>query len=175
MMIEHDTWGVILDRTREDELDTEYSIFTWDLGKVRAKAISVRKPAARLAGHLEPGTLSRLRLVQRVTDGNFRIAESLMEEKTKDPRAIRAMIFADQMTALLQADISLFGFLKDLATGSFTGSEALSYRKILSIIGLDPSEAVCANCGSKEIAYFLPQDIMFLCHKCLSEKKQSIG
>ena len=172
-MIEHTTWGVVLNRTRDDELDTEYSIFTWDLGKVRAKAVSVRKITSKLAGHLEPGSLIRLRLVQKTADGNFKIVESLVEERTKDKSAIMAMLFVDQMTELLQTDIHLFAFLKSLAVGGVSGGEVSYYRRILTILGFDPDGATCSVCGEAKIAYFIPQDIMFLCLQCLQKAKQA--
>lgn len=183
-MIEHATWGVVLDRTRDDELDTEYSIFTWDLGKVKAKATSVRKITSKLAGHLEPGSLIRLRLVQKAVDGNFKIVESLVEERTKDQAAVKAMLFVDQMTGLLQADIYLFAFLKGLAANEVTGGEVGRpageprrevgyYRRILTLLGFDPENATCSVCNEAKIAYFIPQDIMFLCHQCLQKVKQS--
>jgi DNA repair protein RecO (recombination protein O) len=172
-MIEHATWGVILDRTRDDELDTEYSIFTWDLGKVRAKAQSVRKITSKLAGHLEPGSLSRLRLVQKSADGNFKAVESLVEERSSDPAVIRALLFADKMTPLLQHDLHLFAFLKDLVSGVAEGTEAAYYRRLLAILGYDPDNASCSVCGKAKIAYFVPQDIIFLCHQCLQDQKRA--
>jgi len=172
-MIEHATWGVILDRTRDDELDTEYSIFTWDLGKVRAKAQSVRKITSKLAGHLEPGSLSRLRLVQKSADGNFKVVESLIDERSSDPAVIRSLLFADKMTPLLQHDLHLFAFLKDLVSGAGQGGEAGYYRRILTILGYDPDNATCFVCGKSEIAYFVPQDIIFLCHQCLQNQKRN--
>jgi recombinational DNA repair protein (RecF pathway) len=172
-MIEHATWGVVLDRTRDDELDTEYSIFTWDLGKVKARATSVRKITSKLAGHLEPGSLIRLRLVQKAVDGNFKIVESLIEERTKDQAAVKAMLFVDQMTGLLQADIYMFAFLKGLAANEISGGEVGHYRRILTLLGFDPENATCSVCNEAKIAYFIPQDIMFLCHQCLQKVKQS--
>ncbi|MDD4931553.1 MAG: recombination protein O N-terminal domain-containing protein [Candidatus Colwellbacteria bacterium] len=171
-MIENSTWGVILDRINDNGLDTEYSIFTWDLGKVKAKATSVRKITSKLAGHLEPGTLARLRLVQKAIDGNYKIAESLIDERTKDPRAMSALLFVDRMTPILQTDIHLFAFLKALVSGEEEGSEASHYRKVLSILGFDPEHAICSICGEDKIAYFIPQDIMFLCHQCLRKTRK---
>ena len=53
-MTEHFTWGIVLDKKAIGEADGEYSIFTWDVGKVIARATSSRKTLSRLAGHLEP-------------------------------------------------------------------------------------------------------------------------
>lgn len=52
--------GIILSSCDANEYDRIYSFYTLEQGLARAVARGVRKPAARLAGHLEPATLSEI-------------------------------------------------------------------------------------------------------------------
>lgn len=168
-MTEHFTWGVVLQKEPVGEADNEYSVFTWDVGKIRARATSSRKILSRLAGHLEPGTLSLVRIARKNEEGRFRMAEALSEEKTKSASALRVLSFAESLIPLEQPDINMFAFLRSLVTEGVV-SEAKSYAKLLKLAGFDPEEAKCGICGGNEIAYFSPQDIMFLCAPCLRKR-----
>ncbi len=64
MAITYKTQGVIL-RSRESRAaDRLYIIYTSGYGKIAASAKSVKKATSKLAGHLEPLTLSNLHLAQ---------------------------------------------------------------------------------------------------------------
>lgn len=58
------TEGIILSKTGVGEADALYTIYTQDLGKVRALAKGVKKEEAKLKGHLEQLCLSRVSLVE---------------------------------------------------------------------------------------------------------------
>lgn len=163
---------MVLQKEPVGEADSEYSVFTWDVGKIRARASSSRKILSRLAGHLEPGTLALLRIVRKNEEGRFRMAEALSEEKTKSPAVIRVLSLAESLIPLEQPDINMFAFLKSLIVQG-ADSEAKSYAQLLKLAGFDPEAAKCGVCGRSEIAYFSPQDIMFLCAPCL--KKRTTG
>ncbi|MFA4999149.1 MAG: DNA repair protein RecO [Parcubacteria group bacterium] len=171
-MTEQFSWGVVLKKEPIGESDSEYSVFTWDLGKVRARATGSRKILSRLAGHLEPGTLATVRIARRNAEGNFRMAEALSERKTKSPAVVRVLSFADELLPLEEPDIKIFSFLKDLISNGVK-SEADSYATVLALTGFDPKMAKCGICGTEKIAYFSPEDIMFLCAPCLKRKTNS--
>ena len=164
-MTEHFTWGIVLDKKAIGEADSEYSIFTWDVGKVIARATSSRKTLSRLAGHLEPGTLAMIRIVRKNERGRFRMAEALSENKTKNPIVIKVFSLADSLIPLEQPDINIFAFLKNLVLNE-TQSEALACTSLLKLVGFDPKTAKCGVCGSEAIACFAVQDIIFLCAIC---------
>jgi DNA repair protein RecO len=170
-MTEHFTWGIVLDKDPTGEADCDYSIFTWDIGKVKARATSSRKIISKLAGHLEPGTLASIRIVRKNIEGRFRIIEAMSEQKARSPEALRILMFAEKLIALEQSDIKMFSLLKDLIASEDI-SEPYFYAGILKAAGFDPDNARCGVCGSGKIAYFSPQDIMFLCLPCL-EKRNS--
>ncbi len=56
--------GIILQHTDWGEADRLLTIYTRELGKVRAIAKGVRKPRSRKAGHIEPFTRSTLLLAR---------------------------------------------------------------------------------------------------------------
>ncbi len=65
-MHEYVTKAVVLDKaTHGGEVDARYSFFTERYGKIRAKAKSSRKIVSKLAGHLEPGTLASVRIIEQ--------------------------------------------------------------------------------------------------------------
>ncbi len=64
MAITYKTQGIIL-RSRESRAaDRIYIIYTADYGKIAASAKSAKKATSKLAGHLEPLTLSNLHIAQ---------------------------------------------------------------------------------------------------------------
>lgn len=64
MAITYKTQGIIL-RSRESRAaDRLYIIYTADYGKIAATARSAKKATSKLAGHLEPLTLSNLHVAQ---------------------------------------------------------------------------------------------------------------
>ncbi len=139
------------------------------MGKIRARAQGSRKILSRLAGHLEPGTLALVRIVRKNEEGRFRIAEALREEKSGSASAIGVLSLAESLIPLEQPDINMFAFLKSLVVEGIE-TEAKSYAALLKLSGFDPESARCGVCGGNKIAYFSPQDIMFLCAPCLKKR-----
>ncbi len=191
--MEYITKGIILDKKEKGE-DSEFIIFTEDLGKIYGQAVSARKITSKLASHLEPASFSQLRLIKKSFKDDFKIADALSEARKTDAETIKILEFVNQMTPLLQPDQSLFAFLKEIIKNkslvysqrtiydqrptygqrTTSGQEAICgwQKKILKILGFDPNEAACDFCSSRDIAYFSSQDIMFLC--CLCQKKSGL-
>ena len=61
-MQEYVTEAVVLDAVPSAELDVRVSLFTKKFGKLVARAKSVKKITSKLAGHLEPGNVVKIRL-----------------------------------------------------------------------------------------------------------------
>ena len=59
----HTTDALVLKKIDVGEHDALYMLYTKERGKMRAIAAGIKKPAAKLRGHLEPLSLSRIRLV----------------------------------------------------------------------------------------------------------------
>lgn len=59
----HSTEGIVLKKLDVGEHDTLYSIYTRDFGKMRALAQGIRKEEAKLRGHLEPLSHTRIQFI----------------------------------------------------------------------------------------------------------------
>jgi len=57
------TEGIVLKKMDIGEADVLYALYTRDYGKVVARAAGIRKNEAKLRGHLEPLSLSSVRLI----------------------------------------------------------------------------------------------------------------
>ena len=161
-MIEHQTEAIILTKAATDNADAYYMILTPDLGKIRARATSVRKLTSKLAGHLEPGTMGIVRLVQRVPGGPRRLVESLSEKRVSGLRAIKITALADAVSPSDAPDGDFFSAVKSALFDLNCSGE----RAVLKAAGFDPESAKCVFCGSDKIVYFSEKDIIFLCESC---------
>ncbi len=63
--------GIILFKNDIGETDRLYGIYTLEAGKIRARAIGVKKPNAKLAGNLEPLTYSEIFMARGRGKGNI--------------------------------------------------------------------------------------------------------
>ncbi len=59
----HATEGIVLKKMDVGEHDALYMFYTRDYGKMRAVAAGIKKPEAKLRGHLEVLSLARIRFV----------------------------------------------------------------------------------------------------------------
>lgn len=170
-MIEHQTEAVVLAKAAADNADAYYTLLTADLGKVNARATSVRKLTSRLAGHLEPGTLAIVRLVQRVPGGPRRLVEALAETRVSGSVAMKIVSLADDVSPSQAPDADFFEAVKMALFGVESGGE----RIVLRAAGFDPDSARCAFCGSEKLVYFSGRDIIFLCQACRQKVNQKDG
>ena len=162
-MIEYQTKGLVLDKTVVNEFDYSYVILTAELGKVRAKAASAGKITSKLAGQLEPGSFSSLRLVKKTHDSNLRLAEALLIDKICGPEYVRTMDLINSIIPFEFPDEDFFtGVTENLLSGKNDSN------LVLSLAGYDPKYAKCGICGSEKIVYFSKSNIIFLCQSCLS-------
>lgn len=72
----HTTDGIILKKTDTGEADLLLTIYTEDFGKIRALAQGAKKEGAKLRGHLEPLSVSKISFVlgrngERLTHANL--------------------------------------------------------------------------------------------------------
>lgn len=166
-MIEFFTSGIVLDKSTADEDDGFFVIFTEDLGKIYGQATSSRKIISKLSPHLEPASFSKLRLAQKAPGSVFKIVDALVEIRQPKIKIIKMLHFVNQMTPTFQPDRSLFNFLKEKITSKRPNDDWL--KDVLKILGFDPYYATCDYCGCQEVAYFVNQDIIFLCRSCVQK------
>lgn len=76
-----DTGAFVLKKSERGEADFLYTLYTKDLGLIRATAQGIRKPKAKLAGHLEVLTESYISIVEG--KGGYRLTGALMLDPLK--------------------------------------------------------------------------------------------
>lgn len=165
-MREYLTEALVLDKTAANETDFTIDLYTKELGRIKAKAISGQKITSKLSPHLEPLTFSLIRLTKK---NGFVITDALTQDYLKHFRASpiyfgKALKFLSVLKELIyseEIDPKFWFWLK----------KALARREIfnnqfLKILGYDPKLAECQKCRFQFIKYFLVEDQVFLCRNC---------
>lgn len=158
-MQEYVTDAIVLKKEPLRDFDARYWFFTKKFGKIKGKATSARKITSKLAGHLEPGTLTKVRFVERNgANGNgAQIADALKVRMLGAP-----LVGLHKLNSILpegEPDAELWN---ELIGGTF------SWSGILRILGWDPQGAACESCGRVVTAFFIPKQ-EFFCTACASK------
>lgn len=161
------TMAVVLGRQAYRENDSLVSVYTKDFGKLTLVARGAKKPASKLAGHLEPLSLIDLMVIK---GKSFDYAGSaivrraflkLKDDLNKIYYAGRVASLFDRLVKENQADPSLFFlFLKwleavdDYPVQDFTKEAGeLFYLlwawRLLAELGYQPELRVCLSCRKK--------------------------
>ncbi len=163
-MHEYVTKAVVLDKqTRGGEADARYSFFTERYGKIRAKATSSRKIVSKLAGHLEPGTLAAVRIIEQ---HGTKVVDALKVTHVGIP--MRSLAALNELLGEWEPDRELW----DLLSRSAPSRSSFSWANALAILGWDPEGAVCANCNGtkgREARYFSIPRQEFFCTGCATQ------
>jgi len=185
--------AIILSHYDVGEFDRLYIMYTLEQGLVKAVAKGARKPAAKLAGHLEPGTLSEVyvakargrgQIASAITIENFgRIKMSL--EKLQAIIGVFdffARIFSEGEKDKKTFDL-LSEFLKTLdKKAKETGEEKdrliilAFWWKLFDRLGQRPEAARCVNCAlslkSEQKNFFSVEKGGVVCPRCVLERKE---
>jgi recombinational DNA repair protein (RecF pathway) len=166
-MQEYVSDAIVLRKDPQGDLDGRYVFFTERFGKVVAKAKSSRKITSKLASHLEPGTIGKIRFIE---NHSTQIIDAL---KTRmSPVSVANLHFLSQLLHELQPEPELWEMLVAGAAGAPASDEAkkaelFSWLKVLAVLGWDPQEAVCVSCGKARPAYFYVPRQEFFCAVCV--------
>lgn len=161
-MNEYVTDAIILDIEDSGDLDRLIYMYTSDLGKVKARAKSIRKITSKLAGHLEPLSLTKVRLVEK---NGFQVVDAILIRKLPaSTKAIELLTFIKEMTFGSQPDKKLWLAVKKAFENIKTGK--FSFKPLLQIVGFGPEFATCAICKAKQVNYFSVKEQIFFCAKC---------
>jgi DNA repair protein RecO (recombination protein O) len=167
-MQEHTTEAFVLDVEAIGEADLRVHLFTKNLGRVIARAKSARKPSAKLAAHLQPLSLTTVRLIERqgmqVVDALVREQHSGFVASGADVRAtVGVAHLIRSMTDLHQPDTQLWALFE---------KQKLASAATLKILGFDPAHARCTHCGKAKPEHFVIHSAEYMCQNCL---RQSAG
>lgn len=158
--------AIVIGKREVGETDRLYTFMTREGGKIRAKAIGVRKAEAKLASSLETLTLSDITIVRG--RGIGRIAGAIAEETYPNLRsdldtlsqALEAVRIFDSLVGLEEPDQAMFELLHEYLTlldglaetGGQSAASLLSeafYVKLASGLGYHLETSVCAVSGER--------------------------
>jgi recombinational DNA repair protein (RecF pathway) len=168
-MREYASEAIVLNKRPNGNMDTRYAIFTKKFGKMMAKATSARKVTSKLAGHLEPGTVSRVRLIEK---NGLRVVDALREgmllgdgkphptlplkEEWQAP-TLHGLMLLDRLLAEAQPEPFVWAMVRQ---------GQLAWRPILGALGWDPGEATCSACYAIPVSGFSVARQDFFCARC---------
>ncbi|MCL5016362.1 MAG: recombination protein O N-terminal domain-containing protein [Patescibacteria group bacterium] len=161
--MEYMTLGLVLSREEGKEADSTLHIYTREFGRVSAISRSLRKITSKLSGHLLPGRMVSVRLVERNNGGWQAVDAVSLRRMPASAETLRFLNFLINTTSLNQPDPELWEKIDELSIKGAVGKD--EYIEIIDLLGLGGSIAKCANCGGA-VAYFMPKDIMFMCRQC---------
>ena len=156
--------AVVLDKEDFNDKDLRYSVYAKGFGKFFAKAKSARKILSKLSGHLEPGSLVKIRLVG---NGSFQVVDALKFGKVEiNPPDL---YFLDRILPEQDFDFKIWEIL---TKGSPSASSGLkfSWPQALKILGWDPDHGACEFCQLGKPAYFDLRGQGFICEDCVLKK-----
>jgi DNA repair protein RecO (recombination protein O) len=158
--------AIILTSKEIGEYDRLYFLYTFEQGLIKVAAKGVRRPTAKLAGHLEPATLSEVyvarsrgrgQITSAITIANFKRIKNSLE---KLQVFICISSFFSRCFSEGEADKKIFDLLLAFlrTTDSISGREKNEkdelatlafWWKILDQMGQKPEVAKCIVCGKK--------------------------
>jgi recombinational DNA repair protein (RecF pathway) len=158
-MQEYLTKAVVLQKDLRNNADARYYFFTERFGKIAARAKSSRKIVSKLAGHLEPGTVAALRIIEI---HGAQVVDALKITRVGIPLSELSVL--NNLLAEWEPDAALWQEL---------GQERFSWERVLAVLGWDPQGAQCVLCGTTPARHFhLPRQ-EFFCVSCASNFRKN--
>ncbi len=155
MTNEYFTEAIVIDKEPIGEADLQIYLYTKDLGRITARAISARKIISKLASHLEPLSRVQVRLVQK---NRFQVVDAVRTGSLpRSPAVLRILRLVKDLTGEGQADLELWNILE---SGNATGAS------VLGALGFDSQYAVCENCGNEKPSHFVFGRLEYICASC---------
>ncbi len=184
--------AIILSHYDVGEFDRIYIMYTLEAGFLKAIGRGVRKPTAKLAGHLEPGTLSEVYIAKSRGRGQIASAITIenFERIKKNFEKLQAVIgvlnFFARIFSEGEKDKKTFDLLSEfLKMLDGKTKEPVSEKDKLTILafwwklfdrlGQRPEAARCVNCESslksEQKNFFSLEKGGVVCPRCASGRK----
>ena len=165
-MLEYVTESIVLAVEPHKEYDLTADLFTKDLGRVKARAVSGRKILSKFSPHLNPLNLVSVRLVEKkqftitdvLTADNFSVLRNHGENYSA---ALNLLNVLKILVPFGVPDIHLWYFLR----ASFEDN-MINCVSLLKILGYDSQFSSCAFCFRETTANFSLNNQIFLCSFC---------
>lgn len=135
-MNEYSTLAIVLGQENLNDADSLIDFYTKDFGRLKVRAISLKKITSKLAAHLEPLTFSNIRLIEKknlivvdaLTIDRF---DALRRSSESFCRALELLAFFKENIFEGEPDLGLWHWLKD---SLFQNS--ISYELLIKRLGL---------------------------------------
>ena len=179
--------AIILSSHDSGEFDRLYILYTKEIGVVKAMGRGVRKQTAKLAGHLEPGTLSEVYVARSRGMGQITGAialdnfENIKNNFEKLSEVLKIFKFFTRHFSEEEKDERVFDLLKESLTRVelFDKSSTLVvivveafWWKLFDALGNRPETMKCAKCEArleeKGEKYFSASRGGIVCGKCFA-------
>ncbi|MDP3948943.1 MAG: recombination protein O N-terminal domain-containing protein [bacterium] len=161
-MQEYLSEAVVLDRLPNGDLNGRVVFLTKRFGKLVGRVKSIRKITSKLSGHLQPGNLVQLRMIEK---NGLQVVDALKKSQLSscgEPGrtiSLTELSFLGEILAEAEPEFTIWEML---VTGRF------SWNMALKTLGWDPDFASCAMCSAK-IGVFHPRTQEFFCKNCASK------
>jgi recombinational DNA repair protein (RecF pathway) len=155
-MQEYVTNAIVLRKYPQGDMDGRYTLFTERFGKLTGKAKSSRKITSKLAPHLEPGTLLKMRFIEA---HGTQIIDALKDD------SIALSLFDMHFLSMLLPD----GQPEPALWHELTAAGQFSWPKALAILGWDPEGAICITCNARLGTHFYVPRQEFFCDVCVKK------
>ncbi|MDO8664855.1 MAG: recombination protein O N-terminal domain-containing protein [Candidatus Liptonbacteria bacterium] len=161
-MNEYLSEAVVLDRLPNGDLNGRVVFLTKRFGKLVGRVKSIRKITSKLSGHLQPGNLVQLRMIEK---NGLQVVDALKKS--------RLSFYGEPSRTISLAELRFLGELLAEAEPEFAIWEMLvsgrfSWNMALKMLGWDPDFASCAVCqGIADV--FHPRTQEFFCKNCASK------
>ena len=170
-MAERYTSAFVLGRENKNNQDILFTLYTKDLGKIKAIAKSARKITSKLTGHLTQGKIVNVRVVDK---GSFQLLDALSSgQRCADSEIIKFLRFLDNMTPYNQSDLHVWHIAREIISRCQIGP--IVYGELLRVMGFaSPSPSAfpaCVQCGGEKspTTLFYTPDLVFLCSNCSAD------
>jgi len=178
------TEGIVLKRTNLGEADCIITLYTPDIGKVRAVAKGARKPKSKLGGHLDLLTQSSLLLARGQNLDIITQSQTIQSflQLKRDLKAISCALYlaelVDQFTPEQAENYPLYRLLQaNLLRLCEGGNRDVQLRQfelqLLSHLGYQPELHQCLGCNSPLAPrdnFFSPGSGGVLCPNCAAKE-----
>jgi DNA repair protein RecO (recombination protein O) len=176
--------AIILASRDISEYDRLYFMYTLEQGLVKVAAKGVRRPAAKLAGHLEPGTLSEVYIARSRGRGQVTSAITLSDfshikkDFEKLSNVLNIFSFFMRVFSEDEKDERIFKLLREYLeiidrVGQSDQEELLTlgfWWKLFDALGQRPEVARCVSCGQMlkgaQKNYFSAEKGGIVCFSC---------
>ncbi len=152
-MREYVTEAIVLKKEPVREFDVRLSLYTRELGKVKALVTSARKPLSKLSPHVEPLSIAQVRLAEK---GGVQLTDAL-RKGVLPKKHVGVLTLLDAVLQVGERDDRLWSLL----------TRDFSLEEVLAALGFDPNFAVCETCGKSAPNIFLLKDARYACAECV--------